>query len=206
MQESTYFSGFEFARNVSFSGGLLQHHPKEGLFECGHTPRVFVMFKGDKYGKPCISYWIWMDINCRISYVALGRLVDFPRTSCLPRRVRSIKPRAMVVPYQGLLYFCGLNQSFYMCLEETVIRLDLPIVIYSLRGFFWVGFTNAFLLFFFLLVLFVVKVASQQIRPNKCLEFTRKNHWQKNTVPVLGSRTWISKRWLQEWSPVFFFP
>ena len=73
---------------------------------------------------------------------------DFPRTSCLPRRGRSIKPRAMVVPYQGLLYFCGLNQSFYMCLEETVIRLDLPIVIYSLRGFFWVGFTNAFLLFF----------------------------------------------------------
>ena len=175
MQESTYFSGF--ATNVSFSGGLLQHHTKKrGFFECGHTPRVFVMFKGDKYGKPCISYWIWMDIDCRIYYVALGRLVDFPRTSCLPRRGRSIKPRAMVVPYQGLLYFCGLNQSFYMCLEETVIRLDLPIVIYSLRGIFLGWIYQCFLVVFFLVVLFVVKVASQQIRPNKCLEFTRKDH------------------------------
>ena len=29
-----------------------------------------------------------------------------------------------------------MNQSFYMCLEETVIRLDLPFFFYSLRGIF----------------------------------------------------------------------
>lgn len=200
MQESTYFSGF--ATNVSFSGGLLQHHPKEGLFECGQSTTCFCDVSGGQtmadHVFPIGYGWIY--------YVALGRRVDFPRTSCLPRRGRSIKPRAMVVPYQGLLDFCGLNQwtnRFICAWKKQWLGWIYHFFFTPWEGSFWVGFTNVFLLFLFLLV---VKVASQQIRANKCLEFTRKDHWQKDTVPDLGSRTWISKRWLQEWSPVFFFP
>lgn len=164
------------------------------------------MFKGDKYGKPCISYWIWMDINCRIYYVALGRRgTTFQGPRAFPGAGALSSRELWWCLTRDYYIFVGWTNRFICAWKKQLLGWIYQLLYTPWEDFFGLDLPMLFCCFF-LLVLFVVKVASQQIRPNKCLEFTKKDHWQKDTVPDLGSRTWISKRWSQEWSPVFFFP